>query len=102
MPDKTVNELVSNLSSEAKWGNMNRCNFAEISQLWMAYLELQFCQVVAVYTTSKITESELKFQAVVFKISHDILSQISDLVNNSYKRNWNPIYIRFWGVRKAK
>lgn len=53
-----------------------------IPAFWRADPQLWFCQADAVFATSKITSSRIKFQIVVANLEFEILTQVSDLVKN--------------------
>lgn len=53
-----------------------------IPSFWRADPELWFCQADAVFTTSKINSSRIKFQLVVANLEFEILRQVSDIVKN--------------------
>lgn len=51
-----------------------------IPPFWRADPELWFCQIEAVFTTSKVTSSRIKFQTLIANLDFEILKQVSDLV----------------------
>lgn len=53
-----------------------------IPAFWRSDPELWFCQAEAVFATSKITSSRIKFQLVVANLEFEILRQVSDIVKN--------------------
>lgn len=62
-----------------------------IPPFWRADPELWFCQVDAVFATSKITSSKIKFQLLVTNLDFEVLKQVSDLVKNPTEKPYEAL-----------
>ena len=69
-----------------------------IPPFWKADPELWFCQAEAVFATSKITSSKIKFQTVIANLEFDILRQVTDLVKGPPENPYEALRDRLINV----